>query len=235
MDKFDPEALPSYHESLKQPSHQSMIEAVQRERIRNLPADYIHPLLASQASSAIYKMTFALVPSDVENLQNNQKPNRADVLEKHVGASGTDCNPASESIEGFAEDENVRLIRLRGNENGARFWEQPSVVSNLERGIRQILGLSPDHTEGWRANQCIQPGARPRKTFLGRLPKAATQASKGPFADEIHRSAALDPMAPHVEVQVAVEEVCLRYETPMGLYDTRTGMALVIRVHFWPK
>lgn len=226
-----PDTPPSYDESLIKPAQHAIgfrIAAVQQERVQNLLAMYIDPLMECQATLGILKMAFALIPSDIPGLQDTRLVKSVNVLQEQAETFETESNPAFESIEGFAEDENVRLVRLQGEENNARFWEQPSVVQQLEQGIRQRVEASSGGTDD-KISEPPQMTTKPTgKGLIGKLLKrqAPLNRSSGGTRGECEKT------LPEVQVNAGIEELCIRYVTPVGLYDTRSGRAVVVRVRF---
>ena len=106
-----------------------------------------------------------------------------------------------ETIVGFPTSENLTLIRLRGDKQTIEFWCQPSVIGDVEQRVREIL---------------IRDG----------LEVSARSPSHVQWS--LHEE---KPLAPgEARVGVEVREICLRIENQLGLYETRSGKALVLRV-----
>ena len=106
-----------------------------------------------------------------------------------------------ESIVGFPTSEKLTLIRLRGDKQTIEFWRQQSVIREVEQRVREVL---------------IRDGLE----VCGRSPSHIQWS----LLEE-------KPLAPgEARVSVEIREICLRIENQLGLYETRTGKALVLRV-----
>ncbi|KAL8767853.1 MAG: hypothetical protein Q9209_005745 [Squamulea sp. 1 TL-2023] len=108
-----------------------------------------------------------------------------------------------EMLVGFTSHDNPTLIRLSGTENGLEFWRRPSVLHELQVQLRQEL------------------------VALG-----YEIVLEAPSASGVEWKSADKVMLRRGEARANVEmkEVCLRIENTMGLYETRTGKAIVVRV-----
>ena len=113
----------------------------------------------------------------------------------------------SETIVGFPSAENLTMVRLHGQENSLEFWRQFAVMQELEQQMRSHLRNS-----GYRV---IEGN------------KNSLQSS--PNAD--WRTAQKETLGSgELSVQLETKDVCLRIENDMGLYETRTGKAVVVKV-----
>lgn len=199
--------IPTYEESLKMSSSSvdeslsSKIAAVQRQRIRQVLDSHITPLLHRQVSSGMSRMVYALVPNDSPALQGSTLAS-SDILEK-----GGDGATSSEQIVSFPTSDYVRVVRLHGTENNARFWKQANVVHELQGEMRTILGLEREP----------RPRSQDSDGWLDK--KVGWQSNDFP---------ALKPG--EVGVRVTVEDLSIRRENQLGLYVTSSGAAVIIRV-----
>ena len=98
------------------------------------------------------------------------------------------------------------MIRLHGQENSIEFWRQLTVIQELGQQLRSYLSNSGH-----------------------RVVETSVQGSNSPIADW-RTEPKLDLEKEDVRTRVCVMEVCLRVENDMGLYETRTGKAVVVKV-----
>ncbi|KAL8781837.1 MAG: hypothetical protein Q9213_005839 [Squamulea squamosa] len=108
-----------------------------------------------------------------------------------------------EKLVGFTSYDNPTLIRLSGPDNSLEFWQRPSTLHELHAQICQDL-VSQGH------KIVVRPPSPPNVTW------------------KFIEVAALKEGEARVDVEM--KEVCLRIENAMGLYETRTGKAIVVRV-----
>ena len=101
------------------------------------------------------------------------------------------------------------MIRLHGQENSIEFWRQLTVIQELGQQLRSHLLNSGHRVVGDN--------------------ETSIQGSNPPIADWRTESK-LDLKKEDVRTRVSVMEVCLRVENDMGLYETRTGKAVVVKV-----
>lgn len=137
-------------------------------------------------------------------------PSNSPALIAPKNASSDSKDPQSESeafpgevIVGFPTSENIALVRLRGHEHTLEFWRQPAVVGDLEQRLRGTL-----RSDGLEVFIRTSSDAQWRH-----LEEKALGEGEARIGTEI-------------------KEVCLRIENQLGLYETRTGKALVVRVDF---
>lgn len=102
---------------------------------------------------------------------------------------------------GFPSTENLTLVRLRSSELSLEFCRQPAVMQEIE------LQMSTD------------------------LRKSGYLVFRRAPSDLEWRTIQEKPLM-EAEARVGVEtrEICIRLENEMGLYETRTGKAVVVRV-----
>jgi len=146
--------------------------------------------------------TIVLIPSNVSTL---------------IPEPTTFTSPAAfshESIVGFHSTENPTIIRLSGAENVLDFWRRGAVIRELESQL--LMSLSD---VGY--------------TVVHASPKAKAQASSRIAGSQnvdwkgVERKTLTEGEA---RVTAEVKEVCLRIENEMGLYETRTGRAVIVKV-----
>lgn len=188
--------------------------------VRTLISTHIHPHLQASALSGLSRTTLLLIPSNISSLQ--PQPFSPDPRANDKGSQAADTFPG-ESVVGFSSAENLSLVRLHGAENTLEFWRQEAVIRHLDsqlkddlrRGGHRILG---DVKEG----ESFEPRERTRIEPLAK--KANLRSVEWRFAKE-------EILGPgEVSVGVELKEVCLRVENAMGLFETRGGKAIVIRV-----
>ncbi|KAL9021690.1 MAG: hypothetical protein Q9185_001054 [Variospora sp. 1 TL-2023] len=121
----------------------------------------------------------------------------------------------SETLVGFPSSHNPTVIRLLGPDNRLEFWQRAAVLRELSCQLCERL----------RA-QGFNIASNPRETRLGQTP-ARISGSRDVDWKTVEPRALTDGEA---RVSVEKEEVCLRIENDMGLYETRTGRAIVVRV-----
>ncbi|KAI4273349.1 MAG: hypothetical protein LQ337_004698 [Flavoplaca oasis] len=120
--------------------------------------------------------------------------------------SSKDATPLAypgEKLVGFDSDEQPLLIRLSQADGGLAFWGIPAVLRELTTQLIQTV-----RSMGYR----VVPNAESSVGGEWR------PADKEPLANGQAR------------LLVEVKEVCLRIENEMGLYETRSGMAVVVCV-----
>lgn len=205
----------------------SLLQSVNKTRglnIRTLISTHIHPHLQASAVSGLSKTILVLIPSNISSLQ----PRPFSPLNPNSGINDTGSEAADtfpgESVIGFSSAENLSLVRLHGAENTLEFWRQEAVIRELDsqlkddlrRGGHRILG---DVKQGGSSEEL--QGTSMAETLTKKI---SFRAAEWRFAKE----EALRPG--EVSVGVEFKEVCLRVENEMGLFETRGGKAIVIRV-----
>lgn len=232
VDSFE-DSPPSYTESsTPNLSHGAALgirlAAVQSERINRLLEACVKPLLESQVASGIARTTFVLIPSDSRGLEEANFA-REWPPDKKVDRQNPGAHEQLDTVEGFPAEEDVKTIRLHGKDNTARFWEQPGVIRDLEVQLHRQLGLPPEPTESKPSYNmpALEPRSEQKRPFW--KAKKAQQRTKD-YRTEI--SKAPSTSEPYMTLSVTVEDICVRYMTPVGLYDTRNGSAIVLRVRF---
>ena len=232
------------HKRLEQaphpPSLTQQLAHARTERIRAIVSAHINPLFEAQAFSGLFKTTIVLVPSSAQSLQAPADSGN-DVIE---GSGDSISHNTAEAVIGFPDDDYVKLVRLHGEENSTEFWRQLAVINELESTLKASLTASghtvyeksqfTEPTTSYALNSQIVPEVAKRRGFFSRMGRSES-ASTSPFPlvpagtdAPAGQEAALSPG--HIRVGVSLEEVVLRVVTNMGLYDTRTGKAVVVRL-----
>ena len=212
------DGLPSYSESVAAiPEHNrpypNKIASARTALISSLVTTHIAPHLHLNALSGLSSSTLIIIPSNVSSLHPS-RPSSA------KGQSNEDATFPGEEILGFRSIDNLSAIRLQGDENSLGFWSQPAVTTELVQQIRSYL-----HHQGYRMPgsevEAHANASSPQKSQ--RLQSTATTAQW-----RSAEKAALE--VGEANAKVKIQEVCLRIENEMGLYETRNGKALVLRV-----
>ena len=110
---------------------------------------------------------------------------------------------AGEVVVGFPSRENLAIVRLQGDAQTLEFWRQELVIEELERSLCETLQKD-------RLNVTAQASSDSQWRHLDGKALALGEATVG----------------------VEIRHICLRIQNQLGLYETRTGEALVVRVEF---
>ena len=210
---------PSYSESVDSasrstPSIPRNIAQARTALISDLISTQITPRLHTNALSGLSNMTLLIVPTNVSSLQSSQSGTAED-------KSGATAASPTETILGFPSTDNVALIRLQGQENSFGFWTQSVVISELwERLCSQLQG------EGYRVARGCQY-TTPEDFGIdgsGQSPQITAPRTDWSTIQK-------EPLqAGEANVEVGVQEISLRIESLMGLYETKNGKAVVVKV-----
>lgn len=249
----DEEEIPSYEESIQQPTTGSSITDtkpksergpqqslgqrladVRESRINAIINAHINPLLKQQSEAGLFKSTFILVPSNTSTLQSPSSASR-DVRE---GSGDVADKNNTEAVIGFREGEYVKLVRLSGENYTEEFWRQPAVIAELNSSLKARL-----QNEGHRIAQSpSSPASQPvpttllasdpphtKKGFFGRKKRAGdpvpvAESSTSGWRFEKEEVLKLG----EIRIKTGLQDVSLRVQTEMGLYETRTGKAVVV-------
>ncbi|KAI9794157.1 MAG: hypothetical protein M1835_006747 [Candelina submexicana] len=208
------------------PTLPMQLALVREQRIASLIYTYILPLVVEQGFSGLYRASCVLVPSNV--------------------LMPADSSSAADVIIGFPENEDIRLIRLSGEDNKLEFWRQDAVVTELEAKLKEALfskghrlASDEDALPTSIPSPVVEPSNSARNSskvswFRRRM------YSKGVSAQDPTSNSKAGWRAPEeasqlksgeIRVKVTLEDICLRVVSAMGLYDTRTGKAIIVRVH----
>ena len=208
--------LPSYSESLSYESPTSLpqnLASVRTARIHLLLETHINPHLLDTTHAGLSSSTLVLIPSDVPSLTPGFINDSTDRLVRQVSFRG-------EKVVGFPDAGNLTLIRLHGQENSFEFWRQLPVIKELERALQAQLERENDDSD---VNQSMLP-ARPESR--GWFKKKASSVPQQKI-EKVKASG-----GSKVKSEVELQDVSLRTENAMGLYETKTGKAIVIKVDF---
>ncbi|MCJ1307833.1 hypothetical protein MMC25_001481 [Agyrium rufum] len=253
------EACPSYedtvrHNDSKLPTQSRALSIPERsnevqdrlisEAIRN----HILPALHEQADRGLLKSIIVLIPTrpGFDHQSNGKK-----------------------EIIGFAGNPSVHEFYLEGEQNNLQFWQQPSVVKDLESSLAaQLNARTPTYStsssftrspvaspEPSASSPQQQPSSK--RSLFGRKnsnstppppkqkidPNASLSGSEGtwrtppPVAAEL-KAARLEEdaraagfgnlLSGEQMIKVGLQDVSMRMENEMGLYETRTGKAIVV-------
>jgi len=247
------DAIPTYEESVQQgatqlastdckskPSTdlpQSLVErlsSVRLQRINAIIDAHINPLLEQQADSGLYKSVFILVPSNSTTLQAQDTSD--DILERSAGSVGSSRN---EEIIGFREGEYVKLVRLHGTEYDAEFWRQPSVISELNDALQTKLRKAGHRIASLPAKQSLSEpdntqnspsSTATKKNYFGwRKKEKETPVISQDIPASGWRFEKEDALTDgEVRIKTGLQDVSLRVQSEMGLYETKTGKAVVV-------
>ncbi len=208
--------LPSYSESLSYESPVSLpqnLASVRTARIHSLLETHINPHLLDTTRAGLSSSTLVLIPSDVPSLTPSFTIDSTDGLTQQVSFRG-------EEIVGFPDVRKLTLIRLQGQENSFGFWTQLPVIKELERALQAQLKRENDDSH---VNESMLP-ARPESRGWFRKKASSVPQQK---IEKVKAS-----KSSKVKTEVELQDVSLRTENAMGLYETKNGKAIVIRVDF---
>lgn len=215
---------PSYAESIADQTFvvRSPPPPIQKPRYHHVDAlltTHIRPHLPRSTFDGISSRTLVLVPSNVSGL----RPMPAVAAEPDSYLTPFDHSAHSngfinESIIGFPSTENLMLVRLHGDENTLEFWQQDQVIEDLETQLKAELRDA--------GRQVLEDYYQERMDRSNRKNRAVNDRADWRAATE---RALQDG---EVRVSIRIKEVSLRMENVMGLYETRGGKAIVVRVEF---
>ncbi|KAL9045542.1 MAG: hypothetical protein Q9214_001430 [Letrouitia sp. 1 TL-2023] len=174
----------------------------------------IIPHLQQSILYGLSKSTLLFVPSDIAVLQPTSTGGvESELLPRFPG----------ETIVDFPSSENPSLARLRGAENSFAFWRQQTALAELELQLQDwfraggytVLGEEIPDVEATPINQA----KKMKKSEIDSYP-----GSSWSYEEEL-------PLRNgEVRTNVEIREVCLRIENEMGLYETRAGKVVMVRV-----
>jgi len=255
---YNNDDIPTYEESVKQgatntstpgsegkaqdepKSLTQQLSNVRSHRIHAIISTYIDPLLQAQSLSGLFKTTFVLVPSNTHALQRTSQANKdsSDIIE---GSGDAISSNSQEAIVGFPSQDYVKMVRLNGEEYTLEFWRQPVVIEELDTALKARLQAS--------GHSVAEIGAASQQSQATSPPVKSPKAKRGFFGWKSSTAQDVAPPAPspvsgggwrfekedvldagHVRVKVGLQDVCLRVVTEMGLYETRTGKAVVVNI-----
>ena len=196
------DGLPSYSESLRAP-HQHSSPSYLPQNIVAARAALISSLLTTYITPHLYESAL----SGLSNTTLILVPSNVSSLHPSgkIGPKGP-----SEAIVGFPSAENLTMVYLHGQENSLEFWRQLAVMQELGQQIRSHLGNSGYRVIGDNENS-LQGPTSPQADWRT-VPKETLGNGE-------------------VSVSIEMSEICLRTENDMGLYETKTGKAVVVKVN----
>lgn len=214
---------PSYSESLLHSSsfHSSLLISItetRRQLISALLTNHVHPHIHSSATNGLNKTTLALIPSNISSLHPapfcSTDPS---IYRNPFDQLGDGETFPGEKLINFPFAEKVSLIRLRGAENTLEFWRQPTVIRDLETQLKTELEAG-----GYRL---VDEGDE----LNGNKASAVSTRNKGTNAEWrfVEKAAVKEG---DFRVNVRIGDVALRIENAMGLFETRGGEAIVVKV-----
>lgn len=210
------EDLPSYSETLSSTSRTSLphnLASIRKARIHSLLETHIKPHLLDTTLAGLSRSTLVLIPSDVPSLT----PSLGNDSKDHLGQQ---ASFPGEKIAGFSDAGNLTLIRLQGQENSFEFWRQLPVIKELERALQ--AHLERDKAVGDIVEYILPARPESRGWFKKRTPSAPQKKTENVKASRGSK----------VKAEVELQDVSLRTVNAMGLYETKTGKAIVIKVDF---
>lgn len=204
--EYSPDCLPTYAESISSnvectyPGSNTVARA-RSALISTLVTTQITPHLHSNFLSGLSTSTLLIVPTNVAQLQPPQSSG-----DDSKGPWVPEPTFLQETVVGFPSVENLTLIRLQGQENNLGFWCQPIVISDLGQNLRCTLQSEGHHVVGVSGSEATMSSEGWRT-----IKKKTLQSGE-------------------IRVEVSMREINLRIENVMGLYETRTGKAIVVKV-----
>ena len=199
---------PSYAETVRQhrtPLSTSTEQYSGTDLVHALLTNDLVPHIQTAISSGTTSMTFVLVPSNIASLR---PPAVFDSKAASKGFSG-------EQLVGLPTTEELKLIRLSDPEDTYEFWQRlgsrQSLADSLHAYLVQEGYYFPEDVV--KTEPLEMPADVPSNVRAGWMTVNEERLR--------HREA---------NVSVAMQEVCLRIEDEMGLFGTRKGKALVVRV-----
>ena len=208
--------LPPYSENLSYTSPTSLpqnLASVRIARIYSLLETHIKPHLLDTTLAGLSCSTLVLIPSDVPSLTPTLVNDSKDGLNQQAFFPG-------EKLAGYTDVGSVTLIRLHGQENSFEFWRQLPVIKELERALQTQLEREHDISDVERP---VLPAVPESKGWFKKKSSSFPQQKTG----NVKASG-----TSKVKADVELRDVSLRTENAMGLYETKTGKAIVIKVDF---
>ncbi|KAL8794685.1 MAG: hypothetical protein Q9195_002760 [Heterodermia aff. obscurata] len=210
---------PSYTETISSPTQTRLplnpptyTSSLRAPYILDLITRHILPHISDSALNGIASTTRILIPSNVSSLMHS------DALDPDSKEKTAPFAFPGEKVVGFPDKDHITLVRLTGLDNKLEFWRQGSVVRELALQLRRAL-----EAEGYFIVEHEREKELP--------PRNGPPTSPSLDVRSVEWKAAEQPMLKSGEARCAVEfrEVTLRLENAMGLYETRSGMALVVK------
>lgn len=199
----------------------SSVNEARTSNIRDLLSTQILPHLYDSARAGLLKTTLVFIPSNASSLQ--PKPLSPYTLITNGGPSGAAANNfPGETIIGFPSAENPHLIRLHGVENTVGFWRQEAVIQELNNQLKDKLERSghrvvvDEMARGISADSAAERETLVRRESLRNVQWMSIKKKKvGPG---------------EVDIGAECREISLRVENEIGLFETKSGFAVIVRV-----
>ena len=218
-EKLDQQAdgLPSYSESVSSAYSRPLLPRNFNEArtvlISNLIDTHISTHLHSNALSGLSNTILLIVPANVSSLQPSHSSTADD-------KPTSNASTHAETIVGFASAENPTLIRLQGQENSLGFWCQPAVICELQQRLGSQL-----KSEGYEVADSNEGSVPDTKA-----PGSTSQPTRS--AADWRTTQRKRLRNGEARVEVGMQDISLRSENAMGLFETKTGTAMVVKVEF---
>lgn len=196
------DGLPSYSESVRSPQQSSSP--------RYLPQNIAAARTALIASLITTYITPHLHESALSGLASTTLvlvPSNVSSMHPPEKVGSQD---SSETILGFPSAENLTMVRLHGQENSLEFWRQVAVMQELGQQMRAYLRDS-----GYRVIGDDETSLQ------------APNSSEADWRTVKNKNLGNG----EVSVRVEISEICMRTENDMGLYETKTGKAVVVKIN----
>ncbi|KAL8662776.1 MAG: hypothetical protein Q9168_008202 [Polycauliona sp. 1 TL-2023] len=178
------------------------------------PPSYIESLTTSQPANPTASRVFNLISTHIQP-HLNDAPTTTLILvpfditplfasptsEKSTG--GTALAFPGERLVGFNADDHPILIRLSDTDGGLRFWRSAITLRELISQLSSEVS-SLGYTLMTKGKISVETGWQSSEQVVLARGEARLHAD--------------------------VREICLRVENDMGLYETRSGMAVIVKV-----
>ncbi|KAL8690557.1 MAG: hypothetical protein Q9218_004022 [Villophora microphyllina] len=164
---------------------------------------YVLPQLSKDLTTIVI-----LVPSDV--------PTLAGALQSLSSKNAFTGARPGQNIIGFGSHEKPFIFRLTGADNWLAYWRHAAALQELENQLREEL-----YAQGYQVAPCFPP--------------VHSQAHiRIPGSHEADWSYVESKALKEHEARITakIDEICLRTQNEMGLYESRTGKAIIIKVEF---
>ncbi|KAL8698656.1 MAG: hypothetical protein Q9201_006454 [Fulgogasparrea decipioides] len=121
-----------------------------------------------------------------------------------------------EKIVGFDSEDTPTVIRLVGADNRLDFWQRAAVIRALENELRGRFSA-----QGYKL---VNNPPKAKSQAVNRI--AGSKDADWKYVEQESLSSG------EIRINVEISEVCLRIESEVGLYQTRNGKAIVVRMEF---
>ncbi|MCJ1328737.1 hypothetical protein MMC10_005414 [Thelotrema lepadinum] len=208
------------------PQHLTEVRTI---RLNNTITDQILPQFQTAVTSGLSNTTLVLLPSSAEDSQQS------------LDAKSSSSAP---EVLGFPSTENVSVIRLEGEENTLEFWRQLTVARELESMLKSHLDASghrvwvprptmrsPTAADKLSSTDAKQGGQFFRRKQSSSRSNVSTSPTGTGYLEASWASPRPEPLSPgEIRVDVQLKDIPMRIVTDMGLYETRTGKGVVVKM-----